>query len=247
MRCAGLLYLLALVYASLWLYIKNMDHRTQRYPVFTIHQQHGTQEIHSSYLLVHALCWFIVFTSTSLCLGVWLYINNMDHRRQRYPVHTSWYMLCACLLYLLALVCAWVYDYTSTTWITEQRDTQFISIGRCFVLVYLFTSTSLCLRVWLYINNMEHKTQQCQVHISWNMLCTSLSLGVWLYIKNMDTRTQKYQVHTSWYMLCAGLLYLLALACAWEYDYTSTTQNTEHRDTKYISLGTCFVLVYCIY
>ena len=161
----------------------------------TIHQQHGSQktEIPSSYLLVHALCWIIVFTNTSLCLGIWLYINNMDHRRQRYPVHTSWYMLCAGLLYLLALVCAWEYDYTSTTWNTEHnRYTVNTSWYMLLCWFTVFTSTSLCLGVWLYSNNMEHRTQRYPVHISCNMLCV-------------------------------GLVYLPALACAWVYDYTSTT------------------------
>ena len=167
--------------------------------------------------------YLIVFTSTNLCLGVWLYIKNMEHRTQRYPVHTSWYMLCAGLLYLLALACAWEYDYTSTTWNTEIPSTYLLVHALCWFI--LFTSTSLCLGVWLYINNMEH-------------------------------RTQRYTVNTSWYMLRAGLLYLLALVCAWEYDYTSRTwnteipsipQKTEHRDTQFIPLGICVVLVYCIY
>ena len=135
----------------------------------------------------------------------------MEHRTQIYPVHTSWYMLCAGLLYLLALVCAWVYDYTS--WNTEQRNTQFIPLGTCFVLVIILLALAC----------------------AWEYDYTSTT---WI------TEHKRYPVHTSWYMLCACLLYLLALVCAWEYDYTSTTWITEQRDTQFIPLGRCFVLVY---
>ena len=72
----------------------------------------------SLYLLVHALCWFTVPTSTSLCLGVWFYLSNLEHSYPNgmclcYLVYTSWHMLCAGVLYQLALACAWVYDSTS--------------------------------------------------------------------------------------------------------------------------------------
>ena len=161
----------------------------------TLHQQHGTKntEISSSYLLVHALCWFSAWVSD--------YINNKEYRTQRYPDHTSWYMLCAGLLYLLALVCAWVYDntsrtwntehkrytvntswymlcagllyllglacaweydYTSTTWNTEIPSTYLLVHALCWFIV--FTSTSLCLGVWLH---QQHGTQNTEIPSSY--------------------------------------------------------------------------------
>ena len=157
-----------------------------------------------------ALCWCTVPTSTSLCLGVWFYLNNLEHSYPNgiclyYLVYTSWHMLCAGVLLQLALACAWVYDSTWTTWSTELSQCN----GFILFSLYLFaqalcwctvpTSTSLCLGVWFYVNNMEHRVTQWNEFMLFSLyllayaLCwctvttsTSLCLGVWFYVNNME-------------------------------------------------------------
>ena len=172
----------------------------------------------SLYLLVQVLCWFPVPTSTSLCLGVWFYVKNMEQRiipmihtngmLLYYLVHTSWHMLCTGVPYRLALVCAWVYDSKWTTWSTELPWWNVFMLLSLYLLVHVLywctvpTSTSLCLAVWFYVNNMEAR----------------VTLRECVYI---------ILVYTSWHMICAGVLYQLALACAWVYDSKWTTWSTE--------------------
>ena len=193
-------------------------------------------------------------------------ILHEQHGAQSYPngmclyylVYTSWYLLCAGVLYQLALACAWVYDSTWTTWSTE------LSQCNAFILfcLYLFahalcwctipTSTSLCLGVWFYVKNMENRVTQRNEFILFSLyllahaLCwctvptsTSLCLGVCFYLNNLEQLPQ-------WNMFILFSLYLLVYALSWCTVTSSTSlclgvwfyvNNMEHRTT----------LIECIY
>ena len=140
MLCACFLYLLAL--ACAWVNII----------LSTI--QYLDMEQYWSFVLENALCLLLISASTSLCLGEYLSVYNSIFGYGTIFDHLTLNTLCACVLYLLALACAWVNIILSTIQYLDMEQYWSFVLENALCLLLISASNSLCLGEYLTVYNL---------------------------------------------------------------------------------------------